>query len=536
MSTDPGSHIVLGMAGHIDHGKTAIVRALTGTDTDRLKEEKERGMTTDLGFAFLGDRITIIDVPGHEKFVRTMVAGVNTVNLALLVIAADDGVMPQTREHFEILRLLGIRHGLVALNKIDLVESEWLDLVRSDIRALVAGSFFEQAPIVPVSTVTGEGIETLHRTITTLSQEVPSRIDKGVFRLPIDRVFTIKGFGTVVAGTVLSGRIQVEDTVELLPQGIPVRIRGIQVHEKNVSASGVGQRTALNLQGVEKAGIERGHVLAASGFYHPTSMLDARLLYLGSAAKQLAHRTRVHVHVGTSETVARVMLLDRETIAPGTEGFVQLHFEQPVVADAGDRFVIRSYSPVLTIGGGCVLDAHPGKHKRFQPDVRERLERLVQGDPVQMVLEELARETTVLLTQAELAHRVSLPVERCTGYLEELERRKAVLRHGPDGWCAISTVAAVGNRIVEALSRFYREHPLRLGILAVELQSRIKPSLDRRLFDAACSLLSGRGKGREEWRSHCRGGTPSGAVGGPEGGAGCDGKPSPETSPDAPRP
>lgn len=494
MEAVTGNHVVLGMAGHIDHGKTAIVRALTGTDTDRLKEEKERGMTTDLGFAFLGDAITIIDVPGHEKFVRTMVAGVNTVNLAMLVIAADDGVMPQTREHLEILRLLGIRQGVIAVNKIDLVDEEWRELVLADIRTLVAGSFLEGAPVVPVSTVTGEGVPQLARTVHTLAQQVPPRLDKGVFRLPIDRVFTIRGFGTVVAGTILSGRVHVDDTVDVLPQAIPVRIRGLQVHDRDVTSSGVGHRTALNLQGIEKTAVERGDVLCAPGFYRPTSMVDARLLYLASAGKPLEHRTRVHVHLGTSETVARLQLLDQEEIVPGAEGFVQLHFERPVVADTGDRFVLRSYSPVVTIGGGVVLDVHPARHKRFEAGVRERLERLQQGDPLQMVLEELVREHAALVSHAELARRLSLPADSCRAHLDELERRSAVLRQGQDGWCSTVTVQTIGHRVEDVLKRFHREHPLRLGMLFAEVYSRIKPSLERGLFDLVCSSLLAHGR------------------------------------------
>ena len=487
-STSP-RHIVIGMAGHIDHGKTAIVRALTGVDTDRLKEEKERGMTTDLGFAFFGDDMTIIDVPGHEKFVRTMVAGVNTIDIAVLVVAADDGVMPQTREHLEILRLLNIPAGLIALNKIDLVERDWLDLVTADIRTVVAGTFLEKSPVVPVSTVTGEGISLLGETIHQHSQFVREREDKGVFRLPIDRVFTIKGFGTIVAGTVLSGSVKVDDTLELLPQGVSVRIRGIQVHDHAVGESRTGQRTALNLQGVEKEMVERGNVLCAPGFFRPTSMLDAHMLYLPSASKPLANRSRVHVHCGTSEVVARLVLLDQETLAPGSEGLVQLHFEQPVVADAGDRYVVRSYSPVHTIGGGCVLDAHPEKHRRFQDDVGQRLNRLMHGDPAQPVLEQLARHTSGLATTVDMARQTSIPVRACLVHLEELLRRGSALRFGTDLWCAASTMRATRQHILETLTRFHHEQPLRTGMLPSELHSHIKPALDRKLFDTACVAL-----------------------------------------------
>ena len=275
MSEPLGRHVVLGMAGHIDHGKTEIVKALTGTDTDRLKEEKERGMTTDLGFAFLGDDITIIDVPGHEKFVKTMVAGVNTVDLALLVIAADDGIMPQTTEHLEILNLLQVPAGLVAISKIDLVETDWTEMVVGDVKKLLKGTPLEGGPIVPVSPITGQGMDTLKHEIFRTAQNIHARQDTGVFRLPIDRSFTIRGFGTVVAGTILSGKIAPEDTVELLPQGKTIRVRGVQVHDHPVDQSSVGFRTAINLIGTDKEQVQRGDVLAEPGFFRPSSMMDA---------------------------------------------------------------------------------------------------------------------------------------------------------------------------------------------------------------------------------------------------------------------
>jgi len=275
-------HVVLGMAGHIDHGKTSLVKALTGIDTDRLKEEKERGMTTDLGFAFLGDEIAIIDVPGHEKFVKTMVAGVNSVDLAMLVVAADDGIMPQTREHLEILRLLQVPAGLVALNKIDLAEPEWIELVKGELTALLRGTMLEGAPVIPVSAVSGEGVETLRAEVRRIAKCAGHRRDKGVFRMPVDRVFSIKGFGTVVAGTIVSGEVHEGDDVELLPRRTVARVRGIQVHDQPVRASRIGLRTAINLQGLEKELAERGDVLCAPGYFVPTSMADVRMSYLSS--------------------------------------------------------------------------------------------------------------------------------------------------------------------------------------------------------------------------------------------------------------
>jgi selenocysteine-specific elongation factor len=475
-------HVVMGMAGHIDHGKTAIVKALTGIDTDRLKEEKERGMTTDLGFAFLGDEVAIIDVPGHERFVKTMVAGVTGVDLALLVVAADDGVMPQTREHLEILRLLNIPRGLIAVNKIDIVEAAWVDMVRSDIQQLVKGTFLEESPIYNVSAVTGEGIDELRRAIIREAGMVRRRADKGVFRMPIDRVFTIKGFGTVVAGTIASGSIHLEDTVELLPIGRSLRVRGLQVHDHPVQESVIGLRTAINLQGLEREVVERGNVLGSPGYFRSTSMMDAHLVYLPTAPAPLQHRTRIRVHIGTTEVVARVVILDQEHLKPGREGFVQFHFEQPIVADEGDRFVLRSYSPLQTLGGGTVLDVRPGKHRRFQHDVLDRLQQILKGDPAEHVLQQLQRNLAAPLTAGDIARTAGIPPETCRHHLASLEERSRVVHFEGDTWYATSNTLILRVHVLEALKRFHQENPLRSGLPGVELHSRMRPAIDKRLL------------------------------------------------------
>ena len=486
-------HIVLGMAGHIDHGKTSIVKALTGIDTDRLKEEKERGMTTDLGFAFLGNEIAIIDVPGHEKFVKTMVAGVNTVDIALLVVAADDGVMPQTREHLEILTLLQVPLGLIALNKIDLAENEWLEMVKSDLRSLVRGTFLENAPVIPVSAVTGKGIEELKREIRERARLVQQRRDKGVFRLPIDRVFTIRGFGTVVAGTILGGSIKVDDSVELLPHGKTVRVRGLQVHDQSVIESSVGLRTAINLMGVEKELIERGDVLAQPGFFKPTSMVDAKFAYLSGEKTKLENRTRIRFHVGTTEVIGRIILLEGDVLQSGVEGFVQVHFEKPIVADAGDRFVVRSYSPVRTIGGGSILDVHPQKHKRFQQDVLLRLAQLDKGDPEQLVMEQILRSANSFLSVAELAKLASVPPEVCRNQLDALQQQGKVVQLEADVWYAASHLDNLKGKIADLLEKLHNENPLKIGFSASEVHSRLKPAMERKLFDHACKVLQNEG-------------------------------------------
>jgi len=484
-----GRHIVLGMAGHIDHGKTEIVKALTGTDTDRLKEEKERGMTTDLGFAFLSDDITIIDVPGHEKFVKTMVAGVNTVDLALLVVAADDGVMPQTIEHLEILNLLQISSGLVAVSKIDLVETDWLEMVIEDIQKLLKGTILEGSPIIPVSPITQAGVDDLNEAIFHAARQVRDRRDKGVFRLPIDRVFTIKGFGTVIAGTVLSGKIAPEDTVELLPQGIPLRVRGVQVHGKSMEEGTVGYRAAINLMGIEKEKVDRGDVLAEPGFYRPTSMIDAHFNLLSSSRKDLKNRTRVHVHIGTTEVTARIILLDKQFMNPGDKGFVQIHFEKPVVGDMGDRFVVRSYSPVRTIGGGLILDVHPVKHKPFQTEVLDKLQKLYLGDPGLVVLDHLNRAWFTPQTEEDLTKSMGITKEALRAHLSELEARDDALRIGKKRWMSKENHEILYRKIVAQLELFFQQNPLRLSMSGAELHSRIRQTVDRILFDTVLSDL-----------------------------------------------
>jgi len=374
-------HVIVGTAGHIDHGKSALVRALTGTDPDTLPEEKARGMTIELGFVFLDDpayakQIVFIDVPGHEKFVKTMAAGASNIDAALFVIASDEGISVQTREHFDILKLLGIRLGAVALTKSDLVDAARIAGLTATVRDFVRGSFLAEAPILQVSAVTGAGIAEVKATLQELGLRVAPRVDNGVFRMPVDRVFTMHGFGTVAAGTILSGTVRAGDRIEIYPEGLKTRVRGLQVHKSKADFSGVGKRTALNLQDVRKEDLRRGQVAAAEGSLVPTARLDARLDVLESAGREIKHRERVRLHIGTDEVMARLAILGGQTIAPGASSPVQFVLERPTVALPGDRFVIRSFSPLMTIGGGHVLDASPGKHKRFSGKVLEGLGKL----------------------------------------------------------------------------------------------------------------------------------------------------------------
>lgn len=364
----PNTHsIIIGTAGHIDHGKSALVQALTGKDPDRLPEEKRRGITIDLGFADLdlGDvRVGFVDVPGHERFVRNMLAGVHGIDAVALVIAADEGVMPQTREHFDICRLLGVQKGLVVITKTDLVDQEMIPLVRDEAEELVAGSFLENAPVVAISVRTGEGLDQLKTILREIALEVPSRSTDFVSRLPVDRAFTMKGFGAVVTGTLVSGQIREGDELELLPAGFRVRARGVQVHGASVRQALPGQRTAVNLAGVETSAIERGMVLGEVGRLVSTQIIDVELSVLRSAPKAVKTRARVRVHIGTAEALARVRVLNSAgEISPGDSGFAQLRLESPVVALHGERFIIRSYSPAQTIAGGLVLDPAATKHR-----------------------------------------------------------------------------------------------------------------------------------------------------------------------------
>jgi len=487
-------HVVVGTAGHIDHGKSALVRALTGTDPDRLKEEKERGMTTDLGFAFLGKDITLIDVPGHEKFVRHMLAGASTIDLVLLVVAADDGVMPQTREHFEICRLMGLKKGLVAINKTDLVDEEMLELVKLDVAELVKGSFLEAAPMVAVSAVTGQGVHELRQAIDDLTREVEAKPDRGVFRMFVDRNFSMKGFGTVVAGTVLSGQVKVGDKIELLPQQREARVRGIQEHNRKVEAAALGERAALNLQGVEREAVVRGHVLATPGYYTPTQVFNAWLYLLKDAGRPLRNLTRLKLHIGTAEVMCRVLLLDAKGLAPGQEGLVQCRLEEPVVCDWDDHFVIRAFAPQQTIGGGVVLEVNATRERRFDDTTVARLRALRSGDTGSVLEQHLVKSRFEAKTPAQAAKDVALAEADAKKMLEALVKKGRVRRFQFESkeYLVHSKAFKEAHSAVEtALSRFHSENPFRLGLKRPEL--RAKAGLPVPLFEEVLTQMTAAG-------------------------------------------
>jgi len=475
---------VIGTAGHVDHGKSALVHALTNINPDRLKEEREREMTIDLGFAWFtlpgGQRASIVDVPGHEDFIKNMLAGVGGIDLALLVIAADESVMPQTREHLAILDLLQIRSGVVALTKIDLVDDdEWLTLVESEIVDLLQDTCLSDAPLVPVSAKTGEGIPRLLQVLDDTLAKAPARTNLGRPRLPIDRVFTIAGFGTVVTGTLSDGELQIGDDVEVQPSGLQSRIRGLQTHKEAVQTAVPGSRVAVNLSGVSVGQLQRGDVLSFSGILRPTYLIDVQLRMLSDAPRPLKHNVTVDFFSGSAEVPARVRLLGARQLAPGEEGWVQLQLSQPSALLRGDRFILRQLSPGITIGGGTVLDPHPRrKWRRFRPEVAQRLETLSHGSSEDILLtclkEREPRTVKQLLADSPLRPDLSsaaLQVLLRDGrvqYLSETGSESTRYLASYDG------LEQVRRRMLEQLWAYHKQYPLRQGMPREELKSRLK--------------------------------------------------------------
>lgn len=492
--------IILGTAGHIDHGKTTLMKALTGVDLDRLKEEKERGITIELGFTSLtlpgGQRVGIIDVPGHEKFIKNMVAGVGGIDIVLLVIAADEGVMPQTREHLDICRLLAIRKGLIALTKIDLVDSDWLEMVTEDIRQFVKGTFLDGAPVIPLSSATGQGIPELLSALERIVADIHERPASGILRLPIDRVFTMKGFGTVVTGTLMAGIVSVGDEVEILPAGITAKVRGIQVHNESAASVGAGLRTAINLQGTEKALIERGDVLTSPGTTLPTRRIDAWIDYLESASQPLKNRTKIRLHTGTSEIMGEVRVLHGEEIIPGESGFIQIILETPLVVFPHDRYVLRSYSPVHTIGGGEILDNLPGRHKRFSEEVIEHLNILKQGNLQEGVLVFCQEAGRKGLSGSQIQARLGMEPSRQQALIEELLCGGQIVSFSRDPLHITTpqTVKELEQRILEELKAYHSKNPLKMGMLREELRARLPYDTSPKLFSYVADKLAERKK------------------------------------------
>ena len=424
-------NIIIGTAGHIDHGKTTLIKALTGRNTDRWEEEQRRGITIDLGFTYFdlpgGDRAGIIDVPGHEKFINNMVAGVVGMDLVLLVIAADEGIMPQTREHMDILHLLGIEKSIIVLNKCDIVDEDWLELVEEEIKDELAGTFLEQAPVMKVSAATGQGLDELIKKIQELTVDAVVQKDISTIpRLPIDRAFSLSGFGTIITGTLLSGTISKEDTLEMYPIGKECKIRSIQVHGEDKEKCYAGQRVAINLSNVKKKEIERGCVLAPKNSMKNTDLLDVKLNELDSSMRVLTNHTRLHFFTGTSEILCRAVLLDKEEIGPGESGYVQLRLEEEIAVRRGDKFVVRFYSPMETIGGGVVLEPNPKVKRRFQEAVIEELKRKESGSTADVIEMHVKAHADTLITIADLAKLTAMSPEEVLADVEELQSQGLV--------------------------------------------------------------------------------------------------------------
>ena len=481
--------IILGTAGHIDHGKTSLIKALTGINTDRLKEEKLRGITIELGFAFLnlpsGQHLGIVDVPGHEKFVKNMVAGATGIDIVAMVIAADEGVMPQTREHMEICTLLDVKYGLVVLTKTDLVDEEWLELVIDDIRNFTQKTFLEDRPIVPVSSVTGQGLSEFIKTLDQLSSEVPTRPPSSLFRLPVDRVFTMKGFGTVITGTLISGRVQVGDTVMIYPSGITSKVRGIQAYNQSVGMAEAGMRTAINFQGLEKASVLRGEIVSSPGALIPSYMLDVSLHYLNSNKKPIKNRTRVRFHSGTSEVLGILALLETEELLPGKTTVAQLRLDTPVALVKDDRFVIRSYSPVRTIGGGRVLNPIPPKHKRFRPEVIKGLKGLVDQEPETIVSYHVNEADHRGVSFSELKIMTNLPEKQLLNVLQGLLSKRTLLLSDKESQIYIhqSNFDKLTKEASVHLGNYHRANPLKAGMPKEELKSKFPAMPGSKLFN-----------------------------------------------------
>jgi selenocysteine-specific elongation factor len=493
---NPVKHVIVGTAGHIDHGKSSLVEALTGTHPDRLEEEKRRGITIDLGFAFMelpGLKIGFVDVPGHERFVRNMLAGVGGIDLVVLVVAADEGIKPQTREHFDICRLLGIERGIVALTKSDLVEPDALDLVRLEIDEFVRGSFLSGAPIVPLSARTGAGLDAFKRELQTAAEAASARATDSQTRLPIDRAFAMKGFGAVVTGTLISGAIHNEDELELYPTGQRIRVRGLHSGGAAIARATAGQRTAVNLAGIDLEKIERGMVLAPAGAFDATTRIDARISLLPSA-KPLKNRARVHFHHGSAERVAEVILLGGATeLKPGESSYAQLRLDAPLLALPGDRFILRRLSPVITIGGGIVLDTKPARHKGVGSATIPLLETFERGNK-EAVLDALLHSASREFKMRDLvAHTGWMPADITKAAISLTAANRARVIH-PNPWTIVSAacLAEFGATLVKLVDQFHHANPMLPGIPKQDLRAKAGNPTST-LFDFALTDLKNAG-------------------------------------------
>lgn len=490
-------HIVIGTAGHIDHGKTTLIKALTGRETDTLKEEKDRGISINLGFTYFdlpsGRRAGIIDVPGHEKFVKNMLAGVSSVDIVLLVIAADEGVMPQTKEHFEILQLLNVKKGIIVLTKADMVDNEWLEMVKEEIKEEFKGTFLENSPIHAVSSKTKMGLEDLIKDIDILTGEVDTKDVGGHFRLPVDRVFSISGFGTVVTGTVISGMVEEGQNIEVYPSKVKAKIRGIQVHDNPVRIAEAGQRCALNISNIKTTEVGRGDVISIEGIMEPSLMVDCRLYYLKSAPKPLENRQRVRLYHGTSEILCRVVILDKEEVKPGEEAYVQLRLEKPLTAQRNDRYVIRNYSPMFTIGGGVIIEPLAPKCKRFDQNYIGQL-KIKESGSTSSIVENIVKNLSPEFPKvADILKAMGKNEEDLEGKLDSLAEEGNIIKFVTSDKPVYVHKDFVNKKmemITDILEKYHKANPLRYGISKEEIKTKaFGKGMKQKVYDELLSIL-----------------------------------------------
>jgi selenocysteine-specific elongation factor len=495
-------HVIIGTAGHVDHGKTLLIKALTGIDTDRLKEEKKRGITIELGFAHLdwpdGTQAGIVDVPGHEKFIKNMLSGAGGIDLAMLVIAADDGVMPQTVEHLDILTLLGIKDGLIVITKADTVDPEWVELMQEEIAGRVQGTFLEGKPIHVVSAYTGQGIPELKDALRELVRQAEEKSQRIPFRLPIDRVFSVEGFGTVVTGTLIEGAIHEGEAAQLVPSGAETRIRNLQVHGKNVDTAYAGQRVAINLAGLKKTDIRRGDAVAKPGSVRISRMLDVRLQNLKDSDRIIKNDSQVHLFHGSAELLAKVVLFGREELKPGESGYAQLRLTEPIASKNGDRFVIRFFSPMETIGGGVILDDQPRRHKRSDPNIQRILQLKESGSREDVTVQLLAEFGTKLPTAAQLVAKLQREEADIQDEMYRLCSRGLAMEALPGRYIAAAAVDKIWKDCLEILTLYHRQNPLHAGIPSAELRQKLCKGMDRACADALIAILYQEGKLRRQ--------------------------------------
>ena len=491
-------HVIIGTAGHVDHGKTLLVKALTGIDTDRLVEEKKRGITIDLGFAHLdfedGTQAGLVDVPGHEKFIKNMLAGAGGIDLAMLVVAADEGFMPQTVEHLGILSLLGIREGLVVITKADMVDPEWVEMIAEDVRERVKGTFLEGKPIMAVSAYTGQGIAELRQHLHKLVKDAAEKNLRTPFRLPVDRVFSVDGFGTVVTGTLIEGSVRKDEIAELVPSGLRAKVRSIQVHGKDTDTACAGQRVAMNLAGLKKTDVQRGDTVARPDTVKTSRMLDVRLQNLKNSQRTILTQSQVHFYHGASVMLAKVVLLDRESLLPGDSCYAQLRLTEPLASKRGDRFVIRFYSPLETIGGGVILDEAPLRHKAGDSAVLEALAIRESGSGNQKLVQVIAGFGYGLPNKQKLCGELNLEEAELQEQLEELVALGKVLELLPDRYLAASVLDQAWDGCRKLLETYHAANPLHAGMKLAELRQKLLPGTELTVADGVLAELAAEGR------------------------------------------